>query len=1230
MPGRHIMMPMRRSRRACAVGLASSVLATAVACGSSGGESHRLTPEAGAVTSVPRLSYPYAVLTVNGIALDDSAASGWVTSSFGQVFRLANGSWSQDTALERLAGSAIEFIAVSKDGHKGWAFTSGEALKYSEGRWSIADTVSRIFAVWVNDQATAGMALSLNGMYVLRGDDWKREDTADFGPAYTVAMAEDGGVGWAVDARGMLYRLAGTAWLSQSETSVWAHVAYAGRGTFVGVQRNGQIWLSTATQWERVPGLSLPELSQEGAVIAIQSADGGHSGWILTTGGLYRWRVGYRVELATPEIPSELRGIWMNSTGTRGYVYGERGIAFRYAGGAWVPDNPLRAFDRSLGSGEFNAIALNSAGTQGYAIGSRGIAARYADGEWRPDTLPSPVRAVSRWRMALSVDATAGWAVSDSGTVIELSEGEWKLVSPPHSERLPVTCVASTSSGQALAATAGGAFYEFRDRAWVRLPVPRTGGIDTVECVWPRRDRDGLSIWFQDRTIGRFRLEQGGLVATATESPSGPFERVVGDGKDAAAWALQINRDPLGPKRYVRLESAGSDAVFGAFGFPDWIGQDGKTALEVNAMGMSYSIGDRGIDYPAPFWCCTVDGARDPPLWMHTSGRHGWIGLLGGSMARIETADLPAPVELRVPGGSSLETLSGDFLLRRTDYGPLELQSIDVIGCSDPPLPLVNGVSYTSVRHDPHTITLSFTPGLLSRYKHSLCTLRFHVAYRGMAPEPVSAPLLLSFRYEGFSSWRLAAAGVLSLLLLNVVLVLAATRIRWLRGAILSPLGSNLVGLVVGKYLVIEPIIRYVRPIRLAMFRDYRRHLASSPAVERWTEAEYIPPEVCVEDDTPMMQTEGEVFAGVFERICRAPKGRVWLVKGPSGLGKTALLENWVGLALQTGRTPLLMRLGPGGTAVGEATVATAQFGDIDLPEESIRALLEAGGFVLLLDGLNEDRNPSATRAFIRRTSSRNMVVATSQHDPGWGGDVHIESVQLGRFGREQLVHLLAPEWVDRLLASDHLREAAGLPQTAQLVAAFIADLGRLPEAAVEVYEDLRERLPAGTERLNLDAAAWALFRENAILLPEGEGLSDSFLTEAVIAGVLTATVVDGRRRHRFVHERIHRYFVACFLATQPVLPLEQWHARVREGLPTQYWSEVLELLSEARALAVHRGGKPVSHLTDFLLEVGRFDAAIFRTVYRQADRFAQTGFVTFDREFVEVAARLLVGDSGS
>jgi len=468
-----------------------------------------------------------------------------------------------------------------------------------------------------------------------------------------------------------------------------------------------------------------------------------------------------------------------------------------------------------------------------------------------------------------------------------------------------------------------------------------------------------------------------------------------------------------------------------------------------------------------------------------------------------------------------------------------------------------------------------------------------------------------------FAKWGVVGAAVF-----NFLLILLVIPFPWARRVIFHPVGIVALRLVVGKYLVTDFLFRFVQPVRMALFQNYRQNFARAPLLKWWETHLYIPqhlelPGFKLESN----EEEKEEWKTVFDALLSQPTGRLWLLLGKSGLGKTALLEKWVYQSLKQRETPIFIPLGGDLSPSDEARAVMEQYGDINVKADTALDFLKAGRFIILLDGFNEDRKPAVTREFARQLVKRNHVIMSSQIDPKWEKFLETSNIVLKPFGREQLLKLMERHWVDELLAADYLSDLTELPHTAQLLANYIKENNRLPHLRLDIYRTLRKNLENDTQILNLEETAWSLFKENRKIFTPDNSVPAPLCELAMKDGILTKAE-DG---YQFRHELIHRFFVVCYLERQNRRPLEEWYEDVHVGLGRGYWSDALELWSElyAEPASVNQHAKETYY--QFLKEAANFSSQIFaERLYPQLQRLYRTGALEKDAQIIEWAASLM------
>jgi hypothetical protein len=488
-----------------------------------------------------------------------------------------------------------------------------------------------------------------------------------------------------------------------------------------------------------------------------------------------------------------------------------------------------------------------------------------------------------------------------------------------------------------------------------------------------------------------------------------------------------------------------------------------------------------------------------------------------------------------------------------------------------------------------------------------------------------------------------------ALLLINLALVVGAIYSTWVRRLALDPTIRALVGIGIFKYLVTEPLLLYVPAVRRALFRDYRQRLLEYPQLKRWDDCEYIHPEIVAPSlDSQSLHESGDIAPGGLEDagdgqrndavegsnpiervldsllIKKNSRRQLWLVEGQSGLGKSAFLQQIARAALRREITPLLLPLGSDQTPKEEVAALMSEYGDMNVSADTAMNIVDGGGFVVLIDALNEDRQPNATLDFARKARKRNLVLLSSQSSPSWPVSIPIERLNLAPFGREQLAKIIPDGWLDAVLEASFLSTAAKLPITALLLGNYISHRGELPKSDYAIYSNLSDGLNQ-SEALNLEQQAWDLFRNNEQQFKADARLTEDFCETAVNRNVLTRRSAGKDVSYRFVHERVHRFFVARYLVRQDETSLSKWHEKLDPGFGRGYWADVIEFLAATYAHSTQEIGCRTQTYTSFLRVAGSFVPRVFSDrLYNQYQRYRDAGEVLTDSDFQDWAASFL------
>jgi hypothetical protein len=634
-------------------------------------------------------------------------------------------------------------------------------------------------------------------------------------------------------------------------------------------------------------------------------------------------------------------------------------------------------------------------------------------------------------------------------------------------------------------------------------------------------------------------------------------------------------------------------------------------------------------------------------MWLDAEGRRGWaVGASGVvlSLTQAEAGNVVIDADAVNFAGVARIQFEGSVPLK------VRLSILDHDGA-------------TLVPDDPHFFTIRQRAGESRQYEvhfeskaretaagHAGQPFQLRVAADfGDAYAPTEV-VFVSNQYVKGSYWLLPYIyGVGALLLINVTLVAAAVLSNSARRMALDPTIRTLVGVGIFRYLLTEPLLVYVPAVRKALFRDYRQHLRGHPQLARWDENEYIMPMISSrllglappQADLDRNKRNREMATGegaALEAGAECPIGRVldamlaesnarglvFLIEGQSGLGKSAFLQQVARAALLRGMTPLLLPLGSESAPDQEVATLMSEYGDMNVSASMAMDIVDGGGFIILMDALNEDRHPQETLRFIRKARKRNLLLLSSQVSPSFPQTIPIEYLNLAPFGRAQLERVLPAGWLDRVLEASYLAPIAGLPITALLLGAYISRHSCLPASDFAIYSSLSDGLNEN-EVLNLEQVAWALFTENGQQLKSDDRLTEEFCEYAVRKNVLTRRSVGKDVVYRFLHERVHRFFVARYLRRQDERALSKWHEKLVPGLGKMYWADVIEFLAATYALSEQTIGVRTHEYVSFLQEAAEFAPRAFSDrLYVQYQRYRDAGVVSPDPNFQDWAASFL------
>lgn len=1242
--------------RSCLVWLMLCTSLLATSCFRSPDEPEELRPSAEGARVLPHWEVAYQSREVRAMAMRPDGGEGWAAGEGGIIFHYNGKSWKEDKEASSLTESDLQSIWLSADGVSGWIAGVGAVLRLRKGKWEKSSALEQDFLPPNFFRRSVFISAGRDGAnpcVVNSSSSWPTDVQCLAGGIFRRAAFSDKSLS-----------ITAVVWASSPQPA-WAFSQ--GVNSVIAQRFDHGDWLAPIR-------IDLPEGSAQSVVTDAWMSSDQTDGWAVGDGGLLlRYQAGRwdRAPESGTLTQEDLREVVMTEAGSKGWAAGSLGTVLAFDGRSWR----IAVGPGTLAGDPFSVIWLQEDGLRGWAFDRRGRAFMLEDGTWtlrsgnlsltlaklgpvwcdnrssawlhgRRDEVVEILRYERDWKvikiipeppgklLALSRDGSVGWATSGK-KLLNYEEGKkawrpWSGTDPLAGSHLveTETLALSPDGASGLLLRTDGKLYRFRNGDW-KLDAEAGARLGEVENLWLMEGT--LTGWASGDSNRPLFLKDGvwtGELSSLAE-PDIVLVQVFSstDGEESmgfneAGKAFRFSRgtwsvDPEFPKEDARREVSAM-----------WIGRNQGLSLMVFDLRNVWALveGRWLKDRQASG---LVPGNSLYSVCLTPDGESGWaVGEEGTILQYIPRKIQSA--QLLPEKGASLEKLRGSHILSfHWDVQKNELPAVSLISGKG---------TETTPRYEVHPVDGSSRKFRLSfdeaaeefaksqEGKSHYIRVKARLAHASL---PVTAILeSRPFPLHGLNVWQKTLVGALGVIGLNLLLFVSATRVRWLRTIVLHPVGAAALGLIVGKFLLTDLLIRFVHPLKLAMFRDYRRRLAQESPLAEWNGRTYIPPQVSLKEEAATNDEGGEsAWKDVFQEILRQPRRRLWLVLGQSGLGKTALLEQWARLALEFGQTPLLIRLRTEQPPESEAAAIMEQYGDVKVTPEVARDLLTGGGFVLLLDGYNEDRSPEATRLFVRQVAQRNLVVLTSQFDPEWNSMLDIRQVYLKPFGRNQLCKILEAIWVEKVVESPYLTEIARLPFTARLLAGYIRRNESLPRTELDIYEDLRTGLDPGL-LLNLEEAAWAAFKAHEVELSAGPKLPAEFCDAAVTQGILTRRAREGKQSYRFVHERIHRLLVANYLERQDECPLEDWYKEVTPGLGRGYWIDVLDFRGQIKGrLALLGGAAECRAYRLFLRQAAVFSRPIFtQRLYLQYDRLCRTFPELDDPDFVHWAARVLAG----
>lgn len=289
------------------------------------------------------------------------------------------------------------------------------------------------------------------------------------------------------------------------------------------------------------------------------------------------------------------------------------------------------------------------------------------------------------------------------------------------------------------------------------------------------------------------------------------------------------------------------------------------------------------------------------------------------------------------------------------------------------------------------------------------------------------------------------------------------------------------------------------------------------------------------------------------------------LVQAPGGRGKTAMLRGIVAAVARStdpaARIPLVLTVEQGPI---ELLVETA-LADYDLPQETVRGLLKAGTFLLILDGLTEGQTAAATiQTYLRGEPGKHSpVLASSRLSDAYKGafrsaasSVAVEPLPLSAASLNAFIEHYAPGMsatrpaeIERLLEFCRVPGGDYLPILVRISLIIGSDASAAAVSSVtDLYQNALRRLlsdpsesvtdTAIDEAADLALRMWWDKRSRTTPFAHSDAQSKILLRRLLTAGVMIPASVNGPQSLHseatsvgFFHDSVLYYLCARSLA---------------------------------------------------------------------------------------------------
>jgi hypothetical protein len=583
-----------------------------------------------------------------------------------------------------------------------------------------------------------------------------------------------------------------------------------------------------------------------------------------------------------------------------------------------------------------------------------------------------------------------GLAVGDNGWVASYSGRHQWIAQRVANMSAQLTAVWVDPSGrEAIAVGRSGTMLVWSAGEWREAKLPATSG----EGVFLDVGANEREVWIRDSTT--VSVYSRGDLRWLRAYPDFAASRLWTQPPGGTIWVAGVSqpqRDERGnlvyPKRRegykIRWSGTGtSDSVTGVSLLPAaaWMGDSSRCGIVAGNLlrdtqdlfSTAFVTRDGSFHWPNP------DSSEIRAIWTNGSCTAGWIVGSRG-VARLRTRKLGF-LGMKSEFGS-LSDLSGVISLYVDSGVPVPtIDKIQLVSGADT-VELQPGTHFSVSTHGSRTLKVEVYPEGRRRAEQlngRLVRLRFMTSYAGSLPRyPVTFEKATAFTYaiggfaEGIPNWVWWAGGLSVAVLSSVWLMSYLESVRTL---LFTNTGvAALEGLKLGIVpKLVNVLVLLSLQVRKRAFRSYAQKLLKE-------QGEYDPIMARFSFDDPDLS--GSIGTAkpadqlaLLLQVIRQKQG-VWCVEHAAGAKTPRLKAALAILAGRDGEIPVMLDLD--GTVPLEDQIRNEweRLGDLST---GIPELWKQGGFTFLLDGSREEREPTATDAFIRKVRDRNIVIVLTR-----------------------------------------------------------------------------------------------------------------------------------------------------------------------------------------------------------------------------------------------------------